>query len=362
MKIIHCADLHLDSRLGTNLGTEKAKERRKEILLSFERMVEYAKENSVRAIIIAGDLFDKTQITIATKKIVKNVIMQNSDIDFFYLRGNHDEGGFFEEDEIVPENLKTFNKDNWTTYQYPEENLTISGIEFGKKNDVEIYNSLNLEKDKKNIVILHGQESENDSKGGAEIINLKKLKNKNIDYLALGHIHTYKKEKLDERGIYCYPGCLDGRGFDELGEKGFVLLDIEENSINSEFIKFSSRSLEWIQVDITGLSELNQIKEKIINETEDISEKSLVRIDLTGEKEIGDEIDIQYLNKSLENRFYFVKIEDCRKIKIDYLKYKNDISLKGEFIRLVLDQSDIDEEEKSEIISTGIKALSNEEI
>ena len=60
--------------------------------------------------------------------------------------------------------------------------------------------------------------------------------------------------------------------------------------------------------------------------------------------------------------FYFLKIEDKPKIKIDYMKYKNDISLKGEFIRLVLEQKDLSEEEKSRVIYTGIKALSNEDI
>ena len=54
---------------------------------------------------------------------------------------------------------------------------------------------------------------------------------KNIDYLALGHIHKYKQAELDQRGVYCYSGCLEGRGFDECGEKGFVLLDIDEESL-----------------------------------------------------------------------------------------------------------------------------------
>jgi len=44
------------------------------------------------------------------------------------------------------------------------------------------------------------------------------------------------------------------------------------------------------------------------------------------------------------------------------LKYQNDISLKGEFIRLVLNQEDLTDEQKSKIIRTGIKALSGEEV
>ena len=32
MKLIHCADLHLDSRLNTHLGREQAKRRRDELM------------------------------------------------------------------------------------------------------------------------------------------------------------------------------------------------------------------------------------------------------------------------------------------------------------------------------------------
>ena len=83
---------------------------------------------------------------------------------------------------------------------------------------------------------------------------------------------------------------------------------------------------------------------------------------LEGEIEIGEERDINYLTKKFESGFYFLSIEDKPKIKIDYMKYQNDISLKGEFIRLVIEQKDLTEEEKSKVISTGIRALSGEDI
>ena len=360
MKIIHCSDLHLDSKMETNLDKEKARERKNEILITFERMVNYAKENEVKVIIIAGDLFDKKTITIKAKNTVKNAIISNPEIDFVYLKGNHDEAGFLDEDEELPQNLKTFNSYNWTTYDY--DDLTISGIEFGNVENYEIYNSLILEKNKKNIVVMHGQESETDVKDKAEIINLKALKNKNIDYLALGHIHTYKKGKLDNRGVYCYSGCLEGRGFDECGEKGFVLLELKNDKIKTKFIPFSSRTLYEVNVDLTGITENNEIENKIKDELKDIPQTSLVKLVLGGEVEIGGQRDIEYLTKKFESDFYYLKIEDKPQFKIDYMKYQNDISLKGEFIRTVIDQKDLTEEEKSKIISTGIKALSGEDI
>ena len=38
MKIIHCADLHLDSNMTSNLSREQAKQRKAELLATFERM------------------------------------------------------------------------------------------------------------------------------------------------------------------------------------------------------------------------------------------------------------------------------------------------------------------------------------
>ena len=82
MKIIHCSDLHLDSKMETNLDKERARERKNEILLTFERMVQYAKENDVKIIIIAGDLFDKKTVTVKAKNTVKNAIISNPEIDY----------------------------------------------------------------------------------------------------------------------------------------------------------------------------------------------------------------------------------------------------------------------------------------
>lgn len=357
MKIIHCSDLHLDSKMEANLDKEKARQRKNEILLSFQNMINYANQNDVKIIIIAGDLFDKNKVSVKAKNIVKDAIFANPNIDFIYLKGNHDEESFIIDE--IPGNLKMFNANNWEAYKYG--NIVITGIEFGEKSNYEIYQTLMLNQNDLNIVVLHGQESNYaDKKDKAEIINLKELKNKNIDYLALGHIHKYKMEKLDNRGTYCYPGCLEGRGFDECGDKGFVLLDIEDNKITTEFIKNSIRNLEEIEVDITDTITTTEVERKIEEKIEHISRENLIKIVLTGRVDINSEKDINYLLKKYSDEFYFIKIYDKTTLKINYMDYENDASLKGEFIRMIL-KEDLTEEEKKDIIITGIKALSGEE-
>ena len=153
MKIIHCADLHLDSKMTSNLSKEQAKERKMEILRTYSRMIEYAKNNDVKAIIIAGDLFDTRNVSATARNLVKDSITSNPDIDFYYLKGNHDSDNFISKLDEIPENLKLFSN-QWTSYSYG--NITITGLEIDKSNQAVMYNSLVLDNDNYNVVTLHG--------------------------------------------------------------------------------------------------------------------------------------------------------------------------------------------------------------
>ncbi len=400
MKIIHCADLHLDSKMESNFSREMSKERRNEIFRSFTRMVSYARTNDVSVILIAGDLFDtKADKQITIKKRCADVIRDAANIEFLYLCGNHDEDNYFlQEGVLIPPNLKLFNKD-WKSYDYGK--VTISGIEFGNNNESTLYSRLNLDKNRINIVTMHGQEVANAGKDKTEVINLNSLKNKNIDYLALGHVHLYKDKVLDGRGIYCYCGCPDGRGFDECGKKGFVVLEIDDEIVNSKevtlkktgasalygdimpahakgsiilrsqedenkaikrsFVSFSEREFHEISVDITQANSEQDIKRSIEAAVSAIPDADIVKIILSGEKDLRIEYDTQALLAETCSRFYFSKIYDKAELKIDYDSYRNDISLKGEFIRLI-EQSNLSGDEKSHIIEAGIRALNGREL
>ena len=355
MKIIHCADIHADSRMGTHFSKDAADRRRNEIAESFERMVDYAGKNDVRAIIIAGDLFDtKETLHKQIKKRIGHVICQNPQIDFLYLRGNHDEDLSFLSEE-KPANLKTFKKGQWTSYSY--DDIKIYGQELSDSLPLSVYTGLNPEADCVNIVVMHGQVAEYKAKDGAPVISLPKLANKNIDYLALGHIHDYKIEKLDKRGVWSYSGCLEGRGFDECGKKGFVLLDIKDKKIKADFIPDCSRTVSEIQVELSGSMSYSQIMSAVEAALQSLSADDIVQVDLTGEISEDTDIEISSYEKALQGRFFYIRFKDRTEAIIDYKKYEKDLSLKGEFIRLVKADEKLTDEEKSKIIMTGIKAL-----
>lgn len=361
MKIIHCADLHLDSKMESNLDRDAANLRRDELLDTFEDMVSFAQEQQVRVIIIAGDLFDKPNVRKAAKNRVIEQILSHPEIDFCYIRGNHDQSDFIEEmtDKLELSNLKLFGSSQWTSYDYGD--VVITGLELAKENSQTLGMNLVLDQNRLNIVVLHGQESDYQGRDKTEIVNLAMLRNKYIDYLALGHIHSYKQERLDDRGVYCYSGCLEGRGFDECGEKGFVLLETEGNKIKSQFVPMAKRQLHEVKVEVTQDMEMSGIIEQAKEKVEDISSRDLIKIIVTGVTDMDMDIDMKRLLRSLDKDFFYVKGYDRTTIAVDYESFRNDRTLKGEFVRL-MEQQHLPEDERAEIIELGIKAIMGEDL
>ena len=352
MKLIHCADIHLDSPMETNLSADKARERKLEIRSTFARMVRAAAEEGVEAILIAGDLFDGARVTKSTENYVLDLIVSHPMIDFYYLAGNHDQGGALANATQLPANLFVFGK-LWSTYR--RGNIAITGAAVADAD------TLSLNADDINILLLHGQERRSAGAAGEDIIHLGRFKNKNIDYAALGHIHEYRSIRLDTRGIACYSGCLEGRGFDECGTKGYVLLNIEGGRISHRFVPFATRTLHTVECDVTGVSSSLSLEQKMLATVASVASHDMVKVILMGAVSAEAAVDLAHLRILLAERFYFAKVKDETRLLINADDYAHDISLKGEFVRRVM-ASSLSESEKERVIACGFRALSGEEI
>lgn len=367
MRIIHCADIHLDAKMTANLPAEKAKERRLEILGTFRRMIDFAVADHVDAVLIAGDLYDKKTCSAAFRNTIISLIKEQPQIAFFYLKGNHDVDPIFRGKEDGIPNLHLFSSDRWNSYYLGDSKVRITGRELTAADSVVAYEELELKKEDYNIVMLHGQVADRHAsvhasqKGTGAVIPLKSLEKKEIDYLALGHVHKPMSGRLDGRAVYCYPGCLEGRGFDECGEHGCLLVDIDPETHKTDvvMVPLAGRRLYELSVDISNCSNSQEMLRKIEQSLEESSFESrdLIRITLTGEVELSSEIMAEYLNKQLEHLFYYLKVENATKVKVDYRKYLTDPSLKGEFVRRVGQEDELSEEEKAEVIRLGIRLL-----
>ena len=394
-RFIHCADLHLDSRMETHLTPFQAQNRRKELLQTFFRLADYAQLHDVRAILISGDLFDTAYPASSALNDVLNCIQEHSKVDFLYLSGNHDHHIFSARslNMSCPDNLWLFQSETnrfcgssnsfWrhiiTQKDYGE--VTVTGLTEDAGQLPALYAS------RINLVMLHGQIYQHHASfenAGNDCLNyaLPDFAGKNIDYIAAGHIHRYQSYPIDNRGFFCYSGCLEGRGFDECGEKGFVLLDIvsaegnnskaasasaitgevEKPSISFQFIPFAARYFYDLDVDLTNCTDYQDAWKKIEPVFSAIDSPHLVRLKLTGRIPPELNLHVDWLLQKYLDDFYLLHIDDCTKPEISYEDYRYDFSLKGEFIRLVLSDSNLSDEEKEQVIMEGLHVLAGEEV
>ena len=338
MKIIHTGDIHIGSAF-RGLTREKSAQRKAEILQCFCKLCAYAKQTGVEGVLIAGDLFDTVSLYDGIKREVFSAIASANPVHFFYSAGNHDyDAQMF---SSAPENFHVL-----TDFErYPlSERVVISGCTPSRLANARFH----FAQKEYNIFLLHGDL-------GTEI-PLASVQNQGIDYLALGHIHkpTTIKERLDGRGFYRYCGCLEGRGFDEIGARGFFLLEIVDGRLKDEkFLSFSKRVVHSIDVDISSCKGYMDVERAVESAIDQIPASDLVKVVLCGSYEPTLRKELSLLNARLLECFFFAKVEDKSKLVIRESDFEKDVTERGEFVREV-GRYEMSADLRAEILEVGL--------
>lgn len=357
MKFVHIADMHFDTPFTllsdrANLGEIRRLDQRK----AFKKMVEYIKENEIPYLFISGDLYDHEYIRESTINFINECFKQIPETSIYIAPGNHDpylknsyyaKYNWSDNVKIFTSKIEKVETKDFVLYGYGFEDF------YMKDSKIE---ELNIEdKEKLNILITHASlDSGNDEQRQYNPISSSKLKQVGFDYIALGHVH--KRNLSEENKNIIYSGSAVSLGFDELGEHGMIVGDLEKGKLNVEFIKLDDKEFKEIMLDITSLNTIEELLEKI-SELE-LKENELYKIILTGNRNF--EINVYKLYKLIEAR-NIIKVKDKTVIGYDLNKMANDMTLKGIFAKEMLDKfnnENIDKEILEKAIEIGIDALS----
>ena len=342
MKIIHTADIHLDSSL---VGVKDSSKRRRELIGALSNLNEYAKNNGVEAIIVAGDLFDEKNTTDPTIRSVADVI-NGSEANWFVLRGNH--GGVDAYDKLLALCPRiNFFGDDWTTYTHG--NVAICGRELGV-DDAEQWAKLTLNETAYNILVLHGDVD--DPTYG--LIDKKAIAASNASYVALGHRHAYSIHKFG-RVKGCYSGVLEARGFDETADTGFILIDTDTGDV--KFVTQAIRKVATVNLDVSGVTSDVALQNKIQAATAEIDFRNYLNLVLTGA--VSEDLQVEAVARDvLDGKYFALRIKDATTLSVDIDKLSQEISLRGEFVKLA---SAIDDERLREtVLKMGLNYLNGE--
>lgn len=260
MKFLHIADVHLDSPfLGLSfLPSELFCQIKNAIQLSFEKAVNFAIDNDVDLVLLAGDTFDSIHSTPQSKIFFANQIKRLVDrqIQVVMVLGNHDysqiddlllnESPYFkiigsnEQIEQVDFMTKSQYKYRVVGFSYQHNHITEDIIAKYPPKSTLIYT----------IGLAHaGMKQSSVDQNNYAPFTLNEVKDLNYDYFALGHIHL--RQVLSQEPWIVYSGNLQGRHVNEKDAKGFYFGQVDEQSQNTQLQFIDVSPIVWQTVDLT---------------------------------------------------------------------------------------------------------------
>lgn len=360
IKIIHCADIHLGSEPAF-LGN-KAVSRGEELLLTFEKLVEFAKRGNVDLLLIAGDLFESNSVSERYFNTVKKALATIPDTIVAICTGNHDPNSMDSPyNDSWGENVYIFS--HFRTVRFPEKGFMLSGAGFSTSaQENSLFENVKSEEGMINIGIFHGDIYNLES--GKNPISLSMIENSEFDYIALGHIHARSEITIKGKTYYSYSGCLEGRGFDESGIKGFYYGEIGVDFNRLTFVQAGRRIHHVLDVDVTNCSDILDLSELIqieISKNSKNPEMDLFKIILIGSVPQDFIFSVDSLITRLSDKYYYIKIIDKTSYLINYESLATENSLMGIFTAKMLERIKNAKDKEEEIISQdalnyGIKA------
>ncbi len=358
---VHTGDIHLDTPFSAHFNKQQMQIRRREILQTFRSIVLTAKNKDF--LFISGDLFDGQFVSTETISFVKRCFSEIPETDVFISAGNHDpllSRSAYESNDWGA-NVHIFSTE-WEYFDFPEKKTRIHGRSFGSVHAEEtLFDSIKVAPDWCNIMVLHGDLVANGGKSSYNPIEKEAIAKSCMDYVALGHIHQRSELARVDGVYYAYCGIPEGRGFDEEGEKGYYIGEVNHGNVELSWMPSSSRRFWHVHCDITEAIDIFSVQEMITNSMKQTGRvEDCYKIILEGTARRG-MIDCDFLKTTLKDQGFYLDFVDRTKPEVPLEETARENSLRGNFVAAMMEKIQAMPEEEKEIgylaLELGLSAM-----
>ena len=257
MKLVHAADLHIDSPLS---GLERYEGAPLEAMrlatrAALKNLVELCLEQGAELLLLAGDLFDDDWRDYSSGLFFASELARLREVGtkVVWIRGNHDALSKVTRQLKLPGDVHELSPRRPETLVFEELGVAVHGQGFAKAAMTE-----DLTRNYPaplaglfNVGLLHTSVDGREGHARYAPCRLETLVNHGYDYWALGHVH--RREVLHREPWVVFPGNLQGRQIRETGAKGATLVSLEAGRVAQvEPVALDVVRWERCEVDATG--------------------------------------------------------------------------------------------------------------
>jgi len=267
VRIVHAADLHVDSPLRGLLRYEGApvERLRGATRRALENLVALCIEERAALLVLAGDVFDGAWKDYSTGLFFVGQMarLREAAIPVVLARGNHDAVSVVTKALRLPENVHELSSRKPETLEIA--GVAVHGQSFHQRVTTEDLAARYPRRVEGvlNVAVLH---TSLDGREGHEPYapsSLETLRSKGYDYWALGHVHAREIVATDPWVVF--PGNLQGRHARETGAKGATLIEVEDGTVRG----VEHRALDVVRwasltVDVGGASDAAEVVDRTV--------------------------------------------------------------------------------------------------
>ena len=264
MKLVHAADIHLDSPMHglTAYDTAPVAELRLATRNAFRGLVDLCLDEAVDALLIGGDLYDGDWHDYATGAffVREMVRLREAGIPVVVVTGNHDAASRITKALRVPDNVRLLSVETPETVVFDELGLAVHGQGYATAAVLEDLSAAYPapRSGLVNVGLLHTSADGRFDHAPYAPCRVERLAAHGYDFWGLGHVHERMLLHADPPVLF--PGCLQGRSVRETGPKGATVVTFGADHVPS----LDARTLDvvrWsvVDVDASTLTDTDEI-------------------------------------------------------------------------------------------------------
>lgn len=337
MKILHSADLHLDTPF-TGRSPEQAQFLREQLLSVPDQLVRLCRQEQCDLFLLSGDLFDGPW-TRESLHILRNAL-EDCAVPVFISPGNHDYVNFKSPytTEHWPSNVHIFTQPRIESCLLGKLDCRVYGAGYRSMDCSGLLDGFRRKEDARyHIGVLHGDPTQSDSPCCP--ITADQVRHSGLDYLALGHVHK-GGQFWQGKTLCAWPGCPMGRGFDETGTKGALVVTVQEDT-----------QVRFVPLDVPRFFDEKASAETLSRLLPAVGTRDFYRITLVGE---GKQPPLSALYERYSH-FPNLQLRDRRSAPSDLWGNVDADTLEGVYFRILQDAFKAAEPEDGQIIELAAR-------
>lgn len=370
MKILHFADLHLDASFAASGMTPSvANRRRDELRGCLRHILDYAVENGVDLVTIAGDLYEQDRCTMDTGNFLREQFERIAPIPVLITPGNHDPwipDAWYRQINW-PRNVFIFKESKLNPYSIGD--VTIWGAAHCSRACWDnLINGMKVPSQGNHLLLLHASDTANVPRAKSIFcpLNADDVLNSGFKMALLGHYHGARLTPM-EHPLLCYPGSPEPLGFDEVGKHYVLLVEVEGQNTKPTLLEIGYRVYVDLPIDVSTAVTRENIRDSVIKLSHEQNlGQAFVRLRLTGMLDPNVQMDSETLLSDLSEFFAFLDVHNETYPAYDLETLKEELTVKGAFVRKMttrLEKADPDQKEiVKEALYLGLQAMDRREL